>query len=92
MVLTVSLLALGVFSLTNFVKSLVTAHLLPAAKLLIAGLFSAPGAIFYATDISEGVLLFVGTFGFATILHGAHKMLEAGGDALRASVLSRARR
>ena len=89
MVLTVSLLALGVFAVGNTLKSLVDVHLLPAAKLLGVLVLSASAVVPFATSAHEGALLGAGVFGLSTIFHGVHKTLEAAGDALRVYVLSK---
>lgn len=88
MILTVVLLALGVFAVVNLFKFFGPPTLLPAAKLTLAAGLSIALAIVYATDVHEGVAIALGVFGLSMIFHGLHKLLEAAGDAKRSETLS----
>lgn len=88
MILTVVLLALGVFALVNLAKFFLTTAVRPAGKLTIVAVVSGLVVVPFAMGPREGVLLGLGVFGLSTVFHGLHKLLEAAGDAKRSETLS----
>lgn len=89
MLLTIGALSLGVFALLNTIKLLLPAQLQPGGKLLAALALSGLLAPWFVADVREGVLLTLAVFGLSTVLHGAHKLLEATGDERRIETLAK---
>lgn len=89
MVTTVALLALGVFSIVNLVKSLIPVKTLPPAKLIFTLALSGLAAVAYGADVREVGLLTAGIFGASTLFHGLHKLLQAAGDDRRVAMIQR---
>lgn len=87
--LTVVLLALGTFALTNLIKMLAPPSVLPPAKHLGALVISAVLVIPFATGARDALLMTAGVFGLSTLLHALHKALGAWGDERRAETLTK---
>ena len=88
MILTVVLLALGVFAVVNLAKFFLTTAIRPAGKLAVVAVVSALVVTPFAVGPREGFLLGFGVFGLSTVFHGLHKLLEAAGDAKRSETLN----
>lgn len=86
---TVALLALGVFALVNLVKAALPFKTLPPAKLLVTLLLAILAVLPFAQDWRERLLMGVGVYGLATLLHGLHKLLQAAGDDRRVAMIQR---
>jgi hypothetical protein len=87
MVVTVVLLALGVFAVLNLLKAFLDIRLYPAAKLLAALVLSGSAVIPYASGVRDAVVMGAGVFGLSTLFHAAHKILSALGDERRTATL-----